>query len=222
MEDFSNTVNWNNVFRNSDTFKKNKPFKFGFVQEFFERKFYEKLYETYPKEDDSAWYRITNDFSRSAMRRNFGKSNPSDPIDQEDDPLLSKEWNRFRRYMLTDEFANNISKYTGIKVTKLQHYVFINLHKGDFNLPHNHFLESQSNTPKAYKLTILIYFTKNWAKGDPGGTYMCTSEDESSIIFEPYNLDNSMVCFGESSKSWHGSRYIEKDVIRQSIQLTMK
>ena len=196
--------------------------KFGFVEEFFDRNFYEKLYGTYPKENDGAWYRITNDFSRSAMRRNFGKTRPNDPIDNEDDPLLSEEWNKFKRYMTTTEFANNISKYTGIKVTGLQHYVFINLHKGDFNLPHNHFLESQGDIPNAYKLTMLIYFTKNWQKGDPGGTYMCTKEDESSIIFEPYNLDNMMICFAESPHSWHGSRYIVKDVVRQSIQLTMK
>lgn len=222
MKDFNNIINWENVFPNSETFNTTKPFKFGFVEEFFHQKFYDRLYETYPKESDGAWYRITDDFSRSAMRRNFGKTKPNDPLDDEDDPLLSKEWNKFKRYMNSSEFAANISKYTGITVTRPQHYVFINLHKGDFNLPHNHFLESKGNNPNSYKLTMLIYFTKNWKQGEPGGTYMCTEEDESSIIFEPYNLDNTMVCFEESPYSWHGSRYIERDVIRQAIQLTMK
>lgn len=222
MEDFSGMINWDNVFRQSQVFQNNKPAKFGFIEEFFHRDFYEKLYNTYPKEDDGSWYRLTNDFSRSAMRRNFGKIKPNDPIDDVDDPLLSPEWNKFKRYMNSKEFADNISKYTGIQVTRPNHYVFINLHKGDFNLPHNHFLESQEDTPHSYKMTMLFYFTKGWKQGEAGGTYMCAEEDESSIIFEPYNLDNSMICFAESEHAWHGSRYITKDTVRQSIQLTMK
>ena len=109
MEDFNNIINWENVFHNSETFNTHKPFKFGFVEEFFHQKFYDRLYETYPKESDGAWYRITDDFSRSAMRRNFGKTKPNDPIDDEDDPLLSKEWNKFKRYMNSSEFAANIA-----------------------------------------------------------------------------------------------------------------
>lgn len=221
MEDFSDIINWENVFRNAKSFQNNEPAKFGFVEDFFHNDFYEKLYNTYPKENDGAWYRLTNDFSRSAMRRNFGNIKPHDPIN-DDDPLLSPEWNKFKQYMNSKEFAENITKYTGIKVTRPQHYVFINLHKGDFNLPHNHFLESQGDVPDSYKMTLLLYFTKGWKKGEPGGTYMCAEEDESSIIFEPYNLDNSMICFAESEHAWHGSRYITKDVTRQSIQLTMR
>lgn len=215
-------INWENVFKESKNFQTRKPSKFAFVQNFFHDEFYEKLYKTYPKEDDGMWYRITNDFSRSALRRHFGNIKAGDPIHDEDDVKLSPEWNQFKRYMNSKEFAENISKFTGIHVTRPQHYVFINLHKGDFNLPHNHFAETSGNSSNSYELTMLIYFTKNWKHGEPGGTYMCADEDESSIIFEPYDLNNSMVCFAEGPDSWHGSRYITSDIIRQSIQVTMR
>ncbi len=49
MEDFSNIINWDNLFVKSEEFKQNKYFKFGFIEEFFNHDFYEKLYKTYPK-----------------------------------------------------------------------------------------------------------------------------------------------------------------------------
>jgi hypothetical protein len=222
MNNFNKIINWKNVFDESQNFQNKKPSKFAFIENLFHNDFYEKLYETYPEEDDGMWYRLTNDFSRSAMRRNFANIKPNDPINDDDDPKLSPEWNEFKRFMNSKEFAENISKLTGITVTRPQHYVFINLHKGDFNLPHNHFSETSDDNPNSYALTILLYFTKNWKQGEPGGTYMCANEDESSIIFEPYNLDNSMVCFAEGLDAWHGSRYITSDTVRQSIQLTMR
>ena len=40
-------------------------------------------------------------------------------------------------------------------------------------------------------------------------------------LFEPYNLDNSFVCFAETPKSFHGSRYQTHDKPRPSIQFTL-
>jgi hypothetical protein len=68
----------------------------------------------------------------------------------------------------------------------------------------------------------MLYFSKNWQKGDPGGTYMTTDLDESKIIFEPYNLDNSLAIFHDGPKAAHGTRYILKDVTRQAIQITLE
>ena len=48
-----NIINWENVFAHSKTFQEQKPVKWAFIEEFFVRDFYEKLYETYPKKDDS-------------------------------------------------------------------------------------------------------------------------------------------------------------------------
>ena len=56
-------INWTNVFANSETFKNNKPFHFGFVENVFESDFYNVLYETYPKVD-SSWHHAA-DFGRS-------------------------------------------------------------------------------------------------------------------------------------------------------------
>jgi len=41
----------------------------------------------------------------------------------------------------------------------------------------------------------MAYFSKGWKKGDPDDTYVASDIDESSILFEPYNLDNIMVIF---------------------------
>ena len=68
----------------------------------------------------------------------------------------------------------------------------------------------------------MLYFSKDWRKDDPGGTYMATDVDESSIIFEPYDLDNSMAIFQDSKFSAHGTRYIVKDVERRALQITLE
>ena len=41
--------NWDNLFKASQEFKNNKPFKFAFIEGIFKESFYKKLYETYPK-----------------------------------------------------------------------------------------------------------------------------------------------------------------------------
>ena len=108
-------INWENVFANSETFRNNKPFPFGFVENVFEPNFYNMLYESYPKVD-SSWHHPT-DFTRSSTKRGFGNhkvgTNDAFPPDQEDKEL-SKAWNEFFHYFYTDEFMNNMSKYTGI------------------------------------------------------------------------------------------------------------
>lgn len=213
-------INWDKVFENSETFKNNKSFPFGFVENVFESHFYDMLYETYPKVD-SSWVKPTY-LSRSATIRNFGKHNSKIdkfPQDQED-KTLSKAWNEFFHYLYTDEFMNNMSKYTGIQLTKLHHFHFIYRKKGDFDMPHTHHPNMESKDYQ-YKITVLCYFTKGWKQGLPGATYISSEEDESTVIFEPYNLDNSWVCFAETPHSYHGSRYITHDIPRPSIQFTL-
>lgn len=215
MEDFNNIVNWENLYKNSETFKKNKPIKYVLVEQIFERKYYEKLYESYPKFDktDKTWTAFSQP-ARSSKGKYFNNSLYPGSAHDEDDPTLSKEWNKLKRYVLTDEFTNNVRKYCGLAIKKLKILSFIALHKGDFSLPH-------IDTYKEYKLNMIFYFCKNWQKDDPGGTYLSHNDDESSIYFEPYNLDNSLICYEPSTrKSWHGTRYITKDVIRQAVSLS--
>ena len=210
----SQLINWDNFFKNSDTFKNNKPFKYAFIEEVFDRDFYEKLYQTYPKYDET--WKHYQDFSRSSRNKDFETQN----FLKKDEPTLSNEWNQFFRYLTTDEFIDNFSKFAGMKLTKVSRSGFINSHKGDFSLPHIDGYKNPDGSTN-FRITALIYFNKNWPKGDPGGTYICSDEDESSLIFEPYNLDNSLVCFEQSPQSWHGSRYITKDVTRQAVSIAI-
>ena len=114
--------------------------------------------------------------------------------------------------MAREEFIENIRKFSGVDVNKLKHFNFTAYKKGGFQLPHIH---NAGDTT----LIIMIYFSKNWPNGDPGGTYMTPEEDEASIIFEPNNLDNSMAIFHDGPNSGHGVRYISKDVERRAIQI---
>lgn len=197
-------INWDNFFKTSDTFKKNKPVKFAFIEEFFERKFYERLYEAFPKFDE-AWSSFSG-YDKSQKIEQWPKSKTGEYVD---DPILSKEWNQFKNYAMSKEFVTNFRKYSGMEISKINLFDFTVYHKGDFQLAHLH------NPPKP-QLYAMLYFSKNWSKGDPGGTFLC-KRDESSIFFEPYNLDNSMLCFRDGPKAYHGARYITKDVVRQAL-----
>lgn len=213
-------IDWENVFRNSNTFKNNKPFPYGFVENFFHEDFYNELYNTYPKLDEK-WF-IPTDASRSAKKRWFGTADYNSEqrnVDQED-PSLSVAWNQFFHYIHSKEFLGNMSRYSGIELTGFTHFGFIVNEKGSFNMPHTHHPTEQKKD-YGYNLTLLVYFAKGWKHGDPGGTYLASDEDESSILFEPYNLDNTCVIFAETPSSFHGSRYMTQDAKRQSIQFTL-
>lgn len=210
--------NWKRILSNPENIKKEKPFSFGFIKKPLFETFYDRLQSTYPQPDDK-WY-VPKDMSRSAQKRLFGNDEKVHCFDHED-PTLSKEWNEFRHYLFTNEFINKMSELTGIKLTALRHFIFIFNKKGDFNMPHTHHMHVSPEN-YAYKVTVLMYFAKGWKIGDAGGTYVCENEDESSIIFEPDDLDNSMIWFVETPISWHGSRYITKDVTRPSIQFTLQ
>ena len=45
-------INWENLLANQNDFQDKKPFKFTFVKNIFHEKFYEKLYEDFPKIDE--------------------------------------------------------------------------------------------------------------------------------------------------------------------------
>lgn len=208
-------INWNNLSKNSEDFKKRKPFKFGFVEEFFERGFYEKLYETFPKIDDT--WTISNDLSKY---QHYTTWYP-DPTKKELEilngkmPKVGKEWITLMKYAVTEEFIEKFRQFSGIEVNKCKYLGYIGYKQGGFQLPHIH-----NDGPST--LIIMLYFSKGWQKGDPGGTYMASDMDESTIIFEPYNLDNSMALFHDGPKAAHGVRYIEKNVVRQAFQICLE
>ncbi len=216
MENFDDIINWENLFKQSETFKNNKPFKFAFAEEIIKRDFYERLFETFPEYDknDGTWFTSTQ-FSKHQFCRGWGKHDSGDYAgEEEEDPKLNLEWNRFYRFLHSQEFIDNIKKFSKVPVDKLKTFRFVVYEKGGFQLPHIH-----NDGPST--LIVFFYFSKGWKTGDPGGTYVASDTDESKIIFEPYNLDNTWLCFAETPESYHGSRYQTHDIPRPSIQFTL-
>ena len=112
------------------------------------------------------------------------------------------------------EFSN-IRKFSGVPVNRLKEYSFRLLTRGGYQLPHIHNVGPST-------MILMLFFSKNWKKGDPGGTYLTPEEDESKMIFEPYNLDNTAVVFQDGPHAGHGVRLIEKDVERRAIQVYLE
>ena len=213
MEDFSNIVNWGSVSNQSSSFKNQTPFPFAFIEEFFERDFYEKLYETYPKIDET--WTLAHTATKSQHTKYWNGIGPNDVVGCEDDPQYSEEWNKFKSYAQSEEFVEKIRKFSGVPINKLKFFHFMSYTKGGFQEPHFHNVGPST-------LVFMVYLSKNWKKGDAGGTYMASDVDESSIIFEPYNLDNSAAVFLDGPKSTHGVRLITKDIERRALQMTFE
>ena len=209
------------------------------------------MYETYPKKDDSKTINITRDSANvpsgmslenitselatgggtnwsyettddcNAYRKWWtGGSNPIQPKPTPDrgfveDPTFSESWNQFHHYLFSDELISNFRKFSGIPVNKPKSFRFLLLTSGGYQLPHSHNIGPTS-------LLLMLYFSKNWKKGDPGGTYLTPDDTESSMIFEPYNLDNSAMIFQDGPHAGHGVRQIIKDVERRAIQIYLE
>ena len=215
----SNIINWENVLAHSKTFQDQKPTKWAFIEEFLVRDFYEKLYETYPKKDDVWIFRSSADKSSHVKlwgteTINVNGAGTSTATDVED-TNFSESWNQFHHCLFSDEFFSNIRKFSGVPVNRLKEYSFRLLTRGGYQLPHIHNVGPST-------LIIMLFFSKNWKKGDPGGTYITTEEDESKMIFEPCNLDNSAIIFQDGPHAGHGVRYITKDIERRSVQIYLE
>ena len=52
-------------------FKNQEPFNFSFIEEFFNREFYEQLYSSYPK-FDSSWNKVA-DTDKSQLNKTWNK-----------------------------------------------------------------------------------------------------------------------------------------------------
>jgi len=213
MDDFSKIINWENVFKQSKNFQSCTPFKFAYIEGFFQEDFYEKLYASYPKFDDS-WEHVTT-FDKNHLSKKWANTSEYGVVTDGDDVSLSNEWNLLKRYASTKEFSENFQKFTNVLVAKLKHFHYIGMTQGGFQLPHFHDVGPST-------LIMMAYFSKGWKKGEPGATYVASDVDESSILFEPYNLDNTMVIFQDANNAIHGARYLEKDVERRALQITLE
>ena len=208
-----NIINLENVLPHSKTFQDQKPTKWAFLEEFFVRDFYEKLYETYPKKDES-WFFVSTD-DKSSYGKWWREEQAEHIVVDVEDTDFSESWNQFHHYLFSDEFISNIRKFSGVPVNRVKHFAFTLLTKGGYQLPHIH--NVGPNT-----LILMLYFSKNWVEGDPGGTYITPEEDESKMIFEPYNLDNTTIVFHDGPHAGHGVRYITKDIERRAVQIYLE
>ena len=215
-----NIVNWECVFNESNNFKNRSPTKWAFIEEFLDKEFYEKLFETYPKFDDT--WALEDSYDKISYRkfwkrdesRYYADGTPREHnIIKEYDSRYSEPWNKFLEYLWSEEFIKKLVEVTGVEVTNLQHFCFMYAKKDGFQSPHIHNVSDKT-------LIVFIYFSKNWEEGDPGGTYLSDGRDESKIMFEPYNLDNTSLFVLDGPNAAHGVRRITKDVERRAIQLT--
>ena len=206
-------INWKKIFSYSNEFQNKKPCKWAFIEDFFHREFYDQLYETFPKFDDSWEYVSSHD--KDAFRKLWGNQKNDDIPTDEEDSKFSKPWNEFYHYLFTEEFTQNMKNFSNVPVGGLKHFSMKISKQGGYQSPHIHNVGPST-------LIFMIYFSKHWEKGDPGGTYITPEEDESKMIFEPYNLDNTAIVFQDGPCAGHGVRLIEKDVERRAIQVYLE
>ena len=203
-------VNWKNAYEQSTYFKNHSPTKWAFVKEFLNKDFYEELYKTYPKFDNT--WREEDSYDRLAYRK-FWNKDKEESVITEYDSRYSESWNKFLKYAWSEEFIKKLVEVTGVEVTGLRHFCFMYAKKDNFQSPHIHNVSDKT-------LIVFIYFSKNWKKGDAGGTYLSDGRNESKILFEPSNLDNTSLFVLDGPDAAHGMRKITKDVERRAIQLT--
>ena len=212
-ENFDEVFQLDRFMVESENFKNNKPFKFMFVENIFKPDFYQKLHDGYPDEENDMLQ--STQFSKNTLYR--GWANMDDVTNNEnaesiEDPKLNQQWNKLYRYLSSDEFIRKLREFSGVPVNKLKSFRFGLMKKGGFQMPHTH-----NDGPST--LILFFYFSKGWQKGDPGGTFLASEEDESKMFFEPYNLDNTMSILQDGPCSTHGVRYIAKDVSRKMLQI---
>jgi hypothetical protein len=208
-------VNWENIFKHSNEFQNNNP-SWTFIKKIFDEEFYDGLCKTYPKIDDSWTNR--DSFDKEGYAKDWKSQELQKGVQivkNSKDNSLSEYWNDLFAYIWTEEFIQNIRKFSNVSVSRVKHFSFMSYSKGGFQLPHIHNVGPST-------LILMLYFSKGWEKNDPGGTYVCTEEDISTMIFEPYDLDNTAMIFHDGPNAGHGARRIEKDVERKAIQIYLE
>ena len=224
-------INWDNIEKESEHFKNRNPTKWTFVEEFIDRQLNEKLFNTYPKFNDTWDIQEAGDVGRLSYRkfwkrdegRFFSDGTPREHVlIQEDDSRYSESWNEFMSILWSQEFTEKLSRVTGIDELNLKHMNFMYARKDGFQNTHIHNASDKT-------LIVFVYFSKDWKDGDPGGTFLSSDIDfnakegnvsDSKIIFEPHNLDNTSLMVLDGPYAAHGMRKITKDVERRGIQLT--
>lgn len=191
-------INWDILKEKSETFKKNKPVPFMFVEGVIKQEVYDKLVDEWPGEEH---FRPFNEVMKRVHCGPLKSFKIGEPVDV-NFPELSKTWNEFLKYVASEEYLQNLGEITGMKFTQLIEFGIMEDRKGDF--VHPHIDEAIHNT-----VTSFYYFTKGWKREFGGST--CLLEDDSfdNIVFEPNALDNACLLFKQTDNSWHGYKRIK-------------
>ena len=190
-------INWDVLKAKSETFKKNKPFSFMFVQGAIKQEVYDKLVAEWPSEEK---FRLFNEVMK---RVHVGPSKifkTGESVNM-NFPELSETWNEFANYVASEEYIKNLSEITGMKLTQLTEFGLLEGKKGDF--VHPHIDEAVYN-----QTSSLYYFTKDWKREFGGATCILTNDSYDNVVFEPNALDNNYLLFHETNNAWHGYKRI--------------
>ena len=202
-------VNLENLEEESANFKNRSPTKWAYIKEFLNRDFYEELYKTFPKFDET--WSSEDTYDKIAYRK-FWKRDGENVVTEYDE-RYDESWNKLMSYFWSEEFIKKLVEFTGVPVAGLRHFCYMYQGKNGFQSPHIHNVSDKT-------LIVFVYFSKNWKKGDPGGTYLSDGRDESKILFEVDDLDNSALIILDGPEAAHGVRKITKDVEKRAIQFT--
>ena len=155
-------VNWQNAHEESSNFKNRAPTKWAFVKEFLDRDFYEELYKTFPKFDNT-WNEEDSDkklaYRKFWERDEGGYYTDGTPKEhnliQKYDSRYSKSWNEFLKHAWSEEFIKKLVEVTGVEVNGLRHFCFMYAKKDCFQGCHIHNVSDKT-------LIVFIYFSKDW------------------------------------------------------------
>ena len=101
-------LNWKEIFKKSNSFKENSPTKWAYVENFIEEELYNELYKTYPKFNES--WESQDSYDKCAYRKYWGKVDEDKNITQQQDNNYSEAWNKFVKYLHSNDFIENIRK----------------------------------------------------------------------------------------------------------------
>ena len=79
--------------------------------------------------NDETWFTSTL-FTKHQFYRGWGKYDAGYYASEEEDPKLTPEWNRFYRLLHSQEFVDNIKKFSEVPVDKMKTFSYIVYEKG--------------------------------------------------------------------------------------------
>ena len=205
--------------KNLETVKyENNPFPYCIVDNFFEEKYANYLYENINKLDNNDIYKKWDNNKDYKQNKKFAFHG--------DGKKLNYEFLNVFDILNSTEFIEIIEKKTGIQnliknntnlrgagIHRITNGGFLELHT-DFNI-----YEDVNNGFLDRRINILIYLNPDW-KDEYNGHLLLVDKDQKKVVKKISPIFNRAVIFNTSSKSIHGHPELlntPKNIYRQSI-----